>query len=183
MPRAISTPEISAPSFGVSGRTVNGQRKSAVECIACPSSRCTRLPADPTTSPFDVRLALPSSVAHVRQSRLRDTLRIPLQPRTGPCRQAGETTENSGGSMSQALKQFGAIAATLVIAGWTSLGWSQDVRHYRFAYDQPRGTGYSLAGDIFAEKLKELSKGTMIIDQYPGAQLGQEPQVLQLMKN
>jgi len=28
-----------------------------------------------------------------------------------------------------------------------------------------------------------LSKGTMIIDQYPGAQLGQEPQVLQLVKN
>ncbi|HEY4170440.1 MAG TPA: TRAP transporter substrate-binding protein, partial [Reyranella sp.] len=28
----------------------------------------------------------------------------------------------------------------------------------------------------------ELSKGTMLIDQYPGAQLGQEPQVLQLVK-
>jgi tripartite ATP-independent transporter DctP family solute receptor len=59
---------------------------------------------------------------------------------------------------------------------------SQEVRHYRFAYDQPRNTGYGLAGDIFANKLKELSKGTMLIDQYPGAQLGQEPQVLQLMK-
>ena len=60
--------------------------------------------------------------------------------------------------------------------------WAQEARHYRFAYDQPRNTGYSIAGDIFAEKLKELSKGTMLIDQYPGAQLGQEPQVLQLMK-
>ena len=60
---------------------------------------------------------------------------------------------------------------------------AQDVKHYRFAYDQPRGTGYAIAGDIFAERLKELSKGTMIIDQYPGAQLGQEPQVLQLMKS
>ena len=38
-------------------------------------------------------------------------------------------------------------------------------------------------GDIFADKLKELSKGTMLIDQYPGAQLGQEPQVLQLVKS
>src|SRR5437763_368485 len=56
------------------------------------------------------------------------------------------------------------------------------VKHYRFAYDQPRNTGYSIAGDLFADKLKELSKGTMIIDQYPGAQLGQEPQVLQLVK-
>ena len=36
---------------------------------------------------------------------------------------------------------------------------------------------------MFADKLKELSKGTMIIDQYPGAQLGQEPQLLQLVKS
>jgi len=63
-----------------------------------------------------------------------------------------------------------------------SAAWGQDVRHYRFAYDQPKNTGYGVAGDIFAARLKELSKGTMIIDQYPGAQLGQEPQVLQLMK-
>src|SRR5271156_5029990 len=59
---------------------------------------------------------------------------------------------------------------------------AQEVKHYRFAYDQPRNTGYSVAGDLFADKLKELSKGTMIIDQYPGAQLGQEPQLLQLVK-
>ncbi len=56
------------------------------------------------------------------------------------------------------------------------------MKHYRFAYDQPKTTGYGILGDIFADKLKELSKGTMIIDQYPGAQLGQEPQVLQLVK-
>ena len=60
---------------------------------------------------------------------------------------------------------------------------AQEVKHYRFAYDQPRNTGYSIAGDLFAEKLKELSKGTMLIDQYPGAQLGQEPQILQLVKS
>jgi len=60
---------------------------------------------------------------------------------------------------------------------------AQDVKHYRFAYDQPKPTGYGLLGDIFANKLKELSKGTMLIDQYPGAQLGQEPQVLQLVKS
>jgi tripartite ATP-independent transporter DctP family solute receptor len=60
---------------------------------------------------------------------------------------------------------------------------AQDVKHYRFAYDQPKSTGYGVLGDIFANKLKELSKGTMLIDQYPGAQLGQEPQVLQLVKS
>ena len=55
-------------------------------------------------------------------------------------------------------------------------------RQFSFAYDQPNTTGYGIVGDIFADKLKELSKGTMLIDQYPGAQLGQEPQVLQLVK-
>src|SRR3954468_11410486 len=71
-----------------------------------------------------------------------------------------------------------ATAAVLFVTGASA----QEVKHYRFAYDQPRNTGYSIAGDLFAEKLKELSKGTTIIDQYPGAQLGQEPQVLQLVK-
>ena len=74
-------------------------------------------------------------------------------------------------------------ALALLVAGWSPAGLSQEVRHFRFAYDQPRNTGYGIAGDIFADKLKELSKGTMLIDQYPGAQLGQEPQVLQLMKS
>src|ERR1700722_4686977 len=60
---------------------------------------------------------------------------------------------------------------------------AQEVKHYRFAYDQPRNTGYSIADDLFADKLKELSKGTMIINQYPRAQLGQEPQLLQLVKS
>jgi tripartite ATP-independent transporter DctP family solute receptor len=73
-------------------------------------------------------------------------------------------------------------ALALLVAGWPAAGWSQEARHFRFAYDQPLNTGYSIAGDIFGDKLKELSKGTMLIDQYPGAQLGQEPQVLQLMK-
>src|SRR5258706_10175090 len=75
------------------------------------------------------------------------------------------------------------IALAALTAMSSPVAWSQEARHFRFAYDQPRNTGYGLAGDIFADKLKELSKGTMIIDQYPGAQLGQEPQVLQLMKN
>jgi tripartite ATP-independent transporter DctP family solute receptor len=74
------------------------------------------------------------------------------------------------------------ITLGLAGASWSPVGQAQEARHFRFAYDQPRNTGYSIAGDIFAEKLKELSKGTMLIDQYPGAQLGQEPQVLQLMK-
>jgi TRAP-type transport system periplasmic protein len=60
---------------------------------------------------------------------------------------------------------------------------AQEVKHYRFAYDQPKTTGYGILGDIFSDRLKALSNGTMLIDQYPGAQLGQEPQVLQLVKS
>ena len=81
-------------------------------------------------------------------------------------------------SMPRFLHGLAALSAMLFVTG----AGAQEVKHYRFAYDQPRNTGYSIAGDLFADKLKELSKGTMIIDQYPGAQLGQEPQVLQLVK-
>jgi TRAP-type transport system periplasmic protein len=72
------------------------------------------------------------------------------------------------------------VLATALLANAAN---AQEAKHYRFAYDQPRTTGYGVAADIFAAKLKELSKGTFLIDQYPGAQLGQEPQVLQLLKS
>ena len=71
-------------------------------------------------------------------------------------------------------------AAAIMFAGAAK---AQEVKHYRFAYDQPKTTGYGILGDIFSDKLKALSKGTMLIDQYPGAQLGQEPQLLQLVKS
>jgi tripartite ATP-independent transporter DctP family solute receptor len=80
-----------------------------------------------------------------------------------------------------ARRMGGVIAALAMLFAFGAS--AQEVKHYRFAYDQPRNTGYSVAGDLFADKLKELSKGTMIIDQYPGAQLGQEPQLLQLVKS
>src|SRR6201985_1508371 len=73
---------------------------------------------------------------------------------------------------------IGCLVAT-VLAGATG---AQEVKHYRFAHDQQLNSGYSIAYDIFSAKLKELSKGTMLIDQYPGAQLGKEPQVLQLVR-
>src|SRR5712672_4627168 len=86
----------------------------------------------------------------------------------------GETVNNPA----QIVRGLIATAAVAITFGASA----QEVKHYRFAYDQPRNTGYSVAGDLFADKLKELSKGTMLIDQYPGAQLGQEPQLLQLVK-
>ena len=72
-----------------------------------------------------------------------------------------------------------ALTAGLALAAGSA---HAQAKHYKLAYDQPVSTGYGVAGNIFADKLKELSKGTMVIDQYPGAQLGQEPQVLQLIK-
>ena len=76
---------------------------------------------------------------------------------------------------------FGAIVTVSIVMA-TAAG-AQDVKHYRFAHDQQLNSGYSIAYDIFSAKLKELSKGTMLVDQYPGAQLGQEPQLLQLVKS
>jgi TRAP-type transport system periplasmic protein len=78
---------------------------------------------------------------------------------------------------------LGGIASGVAAITAPHVARAQEVKHYRFAYDQPKPTGYGILGDIFANKLKELSKGTMLIDQYPGAQLGQEPQVLQLVKS
>jgi len=66
---------------------------------------------------------------------------------------------------------------------WSAAALAQEVKHYRFAHDQQLNSGYSIAYDIFSAKLKELSKGTMLVDQYPGAQLGQEPQILQLVRS
>ena len=72
------------------------------------------------------------------------------------------------------------VAASILLSAGAH---AQEAKHYRFAYDQPKTTGYGILGDIFADKLKAFSNGTMLIEQYPGAQLGQEPQVLQLVKS
>src|SRR5438034_9261857 len=74
----------------------------------------------------------------------------------------------------------GLIAATAVM--FAARAGAQEAKHYRFAHDQQLNSGYSIAYDIFSARLKELSKGTMLVDQFPGAQLGQEPQLLQLVK-
>jgi tripartite ATP-independent transporter DctP family solute receptor len=76
------------------------------------------------------------------------------------------------------------LFATLVIAAMamaTSTNANAQ-KKYTFGYDQPHGTAYGIAGDLFNAKLMELSKGTMAIDQFPGAQLGQEPVMLQKVR-
>jgi tripartite ATP-independent transporter DctP family solute receptor len=78
------------------------------------------------------------------------------------------------------------LAVGTLLAGTVALAaapaGAQSAKHYTFGYDQPHTTAYGFAGDTFEAKLKELSKGTMIIDQFPGAQLGQEPQMLQKVR-
>src|SRR3954454_13760178 len=73
-----------------------------------------------------------------------------------------------------------ALAATAVLLAGTA--GAQEAKHYRLAHDQQLNSGYSVAFDIFSARLKELSKGSMLMDLFPGAQLGQEPQLLQLVK-
>jgi TRAP-type transport system periplasmic protein len=74
------------------------------------------------------------------------------------------------------------ILSFFAAASMVDAAWADDVRHFSFAYDQPHTTAYGVAGDTFAAKLAELSHNTMVIDQFPGAQLGQEPQVLQKLR-
>ncbi len=73
----------------------------------------------------------------------------------------------------------GMLASTALMAAAPAIA---QTKHYSFGYDQPHTTGYGVAGDLFNAKLSELSKGAMVIDQFPGAQLGQEPQLLQKIR-
>jgi tripartite ATP-independent transporter DctP family solute receptor len=83
----------------------------------------------------------------------------------------------------QRFRSFGkyvvAAAAAVLLAG---AGDASAQRKFTFGYDQPRTTAYGIAADIFDAKLKELSGGKMSIDQFPGAQLGQEPVMLQKLR-
>jgi tripartite ATP-independent transporter DctP family solute receptor len=80
-------------------------------------------------------------------------------------------------------KTITSLLLSAAIAMFVSAADAQEIKHYRFAHDQQLNSGYSIAYDIFSARLKELSKGTMLVDQYPGAQLGQEPQILQLVRS
>jgi tripartite ATP-independent transporter DctP family solute receptor len=73
-------------------------------------------------------------------------------------------------------------SGVILLLGGTAGAGAQEPRHFSFGYDQPHTTGYGIAGDLFSAKLSELSHGTMLIDQFPGAQLGQEPQMLQKIR-
>jgi len=74
-------------------------------------------------------------------------------------------------------------AVLVLAAGLAIPAGAQQKRTFTFGYDQPKTTGYGFAGDVFEKKLAELSKGTMVINQFPAAQLGQEPAMLQKVRS
>jgi tripartite ATP-independent transporter DctP family solute receptor len=75
-----------------------------------------------------------------------------------------------------------AALCAVAVSAFTANAIAAEARHFSFGYDQPHTTGFGVAGDIFAAKLDELSHGGFVIDQFPGAQLGQEPQMLQKIR-
>jgi len=68
------------------------------------------------------------------------------------------------------------FGAALAMASTATLAQN---RTFSFAYDQPKSSGYGAGAEMFDKKLKELSKGTLSINQYPSAQLGTEAQTMQ----
>jgi tripartite ATP-independent transporter DctP family solute receptor len=71
------------------------------------------------------------------------------------------------------------VVAVSVLAALAASADAQQKRRFTFGYDQPHSTGYGFSADVFGKKLDELSKGTFAVDQFPAAQLGQEPVMLQ----
>jgi tripartite ATP-independent transporter DctP family solute receptor len=78
--------------------------------------------------------------------------------------------------------KLAAIAVVCLASSAAAIVHAADSRQFSFAYDQPTTTAYGIAANIFDAKLKELSGGKMSINQFPGAQLGQEPQMLQKLR-
>ena len=74
-----------------------------------------------------------------------------------------------------------ALSSVLVFALGSTSALAQN-KKFSFAYDQPKTTAYGIAGDTFQTKLTELSGGKLGVDQFPGGQLGNEPQMLQKLR-
>src|SRR5215211_4368302 len=85
------------------------------------------------------------------------------------------------GRIGQISRALALSAGVLLAAGAVDGAFAQ--RKLTFGYDQPKTTGYGYAGDVFNAKLMELSGGKLSIDQFPGAQLGQEPVMLQKVRS
>jgi tripartite ATP-independent transporter DctP family solute receptor len=74
-------------------------------------------------------------------------------------------------------------AAAAAITSFPAFVRAAETRNFSFGYDQPHDTVYGFTGDTFGGKLRDLSNGTMILQQYPGAQLGSEPEMAQKVRS
>ena len=73
---------------------------------------------------------------------------------------------------------IGSAAATALAAP----ALAQGTRVFTFAHDEPHDTGYGFLADQFNAKLKSASGGKFSIHEFPGAQLGQEPEMAQKVR-
>jgi tripartite ATP-independent transporter DctP family solute receptor len=55
-------------------------------------------------------------------------------------------------------------------------------RELKFAYEGPKGTAQEIAANVFGDSLEKASDGALTLAQYPGAQLGGEPELLQKIR-
>ena len=81
------------------------------------------------------------------------------------------------------VKCVGLTALALGLAAIALPSNAEAQKKLTFGYDQPKTTGYGFAGDLFEKRLGELSGGKLKVDQFPGAQLGQEPVMLQKLRS
>ena len=70
----------------------------------------------------------------------------------------------------------------LGLAAMPRMALAADPRTFTFGYDQPRDTAYGFFAETFSKKLGELSKGALVIRQFPSAALGQEPEMAQKIR-
>ena len=84
--------------------------------------------------------------------------------------------------MNRFIRKFAGMALGAAVMALAVSTNANAQKKYTFGYDQPHTTAYGIAADMFNAKLMELSKGTMGIDQFPGAQLGQEPVMLEKIR-
>ena len=76
-----------------------------------------------------------------------------------------------------------AAAAGLATTSLAAPAIAEGNRVFTFAHDEPHDTGYGFMADTFNAKLKEVSGGKFSIHEFPGAQLGQEPELAQKVRS
>jgi tripartite ATP-independent transporter DctP family solute receptor len=97
----------------------------------------------------------------------------------------GAATTRTGLSRRDFIKRSSVVGAVAAAAasGLAAPAIGQGRRVFSIAYDQPHETIYGFSADQFDAKLKELSGGLFSLRQFPGAQLGQEPEMAQKVRS